>query len=403
MSAILVLDGHTTQALACVRSLGRAGHTVYVASARRKPLAGWSRYCRGTFLLTAETTAAYAALRDWARAREVQIVLPVTERSCLLCNAARAEWHAAGVTVGCGPDDMLLRVFDKSRALNHARARGIASPATYAPTSWAEVEAAAVEVGYPCVVKSRFSYVWDDGQLLADPGVAYVTSPEDLTAAVTARRLGGHWPLIQRYVSGHGLGLSALCDRGRVVAWFAHERLRDIRPSGSGSSLRRSVPVDPRLREAAARTLQDLAWHGPAMFEFRYDEEDAQGPWLLEINGRLWGSLQLAISAGVDIPRLWVAILSGQPERAVARYWPGVTLRWWWGDAKRVLHVLEGPPRGYPGQYPGVWKGLWEVVGPQPNGTQSETWDATDRWPVVAEWIQGIGELIEQPFVRTSL
>ncbi|HXM37559.1 MAG TPA: ATP-grasp domain-containing protein [Gemmatimonadales bacterium] len=397
---VLVLDGQTTQALACVRSLGRAGHRVYVASQRRAALAAWSRFCRAGWHLPAETVADYAALRSWARDQGVRIVLPLTERSCLLCNAARADWEAAGITVGCGPDDMLLQVFDKAEALTRARACGMATPATYAPTSLAEAEAVAAEVGFPCVVKARSSYAWHEGQLFADPGVVYVAHRGDLAAAVMARRQGAFWPLVQRYVPGHGLGLSAVCDRGRVVAWFAHERLRDVRPSGSGSSLRRSVPVDPRLREAAARLLADLAWHGPAMFEFRHDDEDPDGPWLIEINGRFWGSLQLAITAGVDLPRQWIAILSATPQRGVAAYWPGVTLRWLWGDAQRLLHVVQGPPPGYPGDYPGVWRGMWEVVGPQPAGTQSETWDSADRWPVVAEWVQGIGELLGQPLGR---
>ena len=39
---VLVLDAHTNQALACVRSLGRAGHEVFVASHRALPLAAWS-------------------------------------------------------------------------------------------------------------------------------------------------------------------------------------------------------------------------------------------------------------------------------------------------------------------------------------------------------------------------
>jgi predicted ATP-grasp superfamily ATP-dependent carboligase len=393
-AAVLVLDGHTTQALACVRSLGRAGHPVFVASTRRWSLAGASRYCRASWRLGTESVAAYSALRDWARRRGVRVVLPLTERSCLLCNAERPAWEADAITVGCGPDAMLLQVFDKSRALTRARACGIRTPQTYAPTSLAEGMAAGAELGFPCVVKARHSYVWHDGELLCDPGVAYVARAEDLAAAIESRRQGPHWPLVQRYVPGHGAGLSAVCDDGRVIAWFAHERLRDIRPSGSGSSLRRSVPLDPTLRKAATRLLADLAWHGPAMFEFRHDHEDPEGSWLIEINGRFWGSLQLAVAAGADLPRQWIAILSGSAVSGTTAYWPGITLRWLWGDARRLLHVVTGPPRGYPGPYPGRWRGVWEVVGPQPAGTQIETWDPGDRWPAVAEWVQGIGELL---------
>ena len=40
------------------------------------------------------------------------------------------------------------------------------------------------------------------------------------------------------------------------------------------------------------------------MVEFKHDERDGV-PKLMEINGRFWGSLQLAIDAGVDFPRCW--------------------------------------------------------------------------------------------------
>ncbi len=120
---VLVLDGQTTQGLACVRSLGRAGHTVYVASPLRRPLAAWSRYCRAHVRLD-ETIAGFAALRAWARRQGVGIVLPQRERSCLLCDAEREQWEAAGIVLGCGPEDMLLRAFDKARTLELAVACG---------------------------------------------------------------------------------------------------------------------------------------------------------------------------------------------------------------------------------------------------------------------------------------
>jgi len=127
---VLVLDGQTTQGLACVRSLGRAGHTVYVASPLRRPLAAWSRYCRAHFRLGDETIVGFAALRAWARTQGVGIVLPQRERSCLLCDAERDQWEAAGIVVGCGREDMLLRAFDKGRTLEHAAACGLRIPPT---------------------------------------------------------------------------------------------------------------------------------------------------------------------------------------------------------------------------------------------------------------------------------
>src|SRR5712691_963927 len=111
---------------------------------------------------------------------------------------------------------------------------------------------------------------------------------------------------------------------------FAHERLRDVRPSGAGSSLRRSIPLDARLREPVEHRLAELLWHDPEMVEFR--DDGAHAPCLMEVNGRFWGSLQLAVSAGADVPRWWVAMLEGHPAEPRTSYAEGVTLRWLWGD-----------------------------------------------------------------------
>ena len=389
---VLVLDGHTAQALASVRSLGRAGHPVFVASDRRHPLATWSRYCRRSIRLAGETPTAFARLREWAVTQGVRVVLPMTERACILCNLERDAWEAAGMALGCAPQSMLLHAFDKVRTLEAARRCGVAAPPTRVPDSLAAAQAAAAELGFPCVVKSRFSHAWDGTRFLPDPGPGYAANMAELESAVRARRQGATWPIIQGFVPGRGKGVFALYDHGRAVAWFAHERLRDVRPSGSGSSLRRSASLDPRLQEPAERLLATLRWQGPVMVEFR--DDGTHPPCLIEVNGRFWGSLELAIAAGADFPRWWTAILAGRAVEGPTRYATGVTVRWLWGDVKRFLYILGGTPPGYPGRYPSIAQGLRELLGRQPPGTRSEANQAGDRWPAVGEWIQGVGELL---------
>jgi len=390
---VLVLDGQTNQALACVRSLGRAGYDVFVAATRRRPLAAWSRFSRDSFRLQGETVAAFAELRRWARARGVDVVLPLTERACILCNLEREQWEGAGITVGSAPDELLRLAFDKATTVEIALRSGVAVPPTRAPESLAEAHAAAQEVGFPCVVKSRYSNAWDGSRFLADPGTTYVREPGELDAAIQQHRQGDHWPLIQGFVPGQGKGMFALFDGGRAVAWFAHERLRDVRPSGSGSSLRRSAPLDPRLLGPAERLLSAMTWHGPAMVEFR--DDGVHDPVLMEVNGRFWGSLQLTVSAGADFPQWWVAILRGRTVDRRAGYATGLTVRWLWGDVKRFLYILAGAPAGYPGRYPTKAQGLRELFGRQPPGTRSEAWQPDDRWPALGEWVQGVAELLQ--------
>ena len=388
---ILVLDAHSNPALACVRSLGRAGYDVIVASPVRLPLAWWSRYCRGSFRYDGPTLPAFRKVREWARDQDVSIVLPVSEESCALCNMEREAWESAGMTVGCAPAHILANAFDKALTVKAALRCGLRTPATEYPESIEQAVEAGERLGYPCVVKPRFSQSWD-GTRFRPTHVRCVADATGLREAAMEASEQGDWPLIQQFVPGRGAGIFALYNSGRPVAWFAQESIRSVRPMASPNCLRRSVPVDPGLREQAERLLTGFGWHGPAMVELRADL--AGNPWLMEVNGRFWVSLQLAVSAGVDFPRLWVEVLRGLPANGPVQY-DDVVLRWLWGDVKRFLGVvISGPPAGYAGPYPTVGQAVRDLLGPQPDGTILEMWQPDDQWPAVGEWTQALSQAL---------
>src|SRR5205823_2531443 len=115
--------------------------------------------------------------------------------------------------------------------------------------------------------------------------------------------------------------------------------LREKPPSGGVSVLRESVPVDPIVRDQAIRLLGPLGWHGVAMLEYKQDRRTGT-PYLMEVNGRFWGSLQLAVDAGVDFAYLaWQLALGHRPEIAPS-YRVGVKSRWLLGDLDHLLTRL---------------------------------------------------------------
>jgi predicted ATP-grasp superfamily ATP-dependent carboligase len=307
---------------------------------------------------------------------------------------AREEWELAGVRIATASPQTLIRAFDKSETLRLAVEVDVAVPPTRTPESIDEAIGAAQELGFPCVVKSRFSNLWRGDGFYPDHGPGYAADEPELRRLVQIHRQGDHWPIVQGFVEGQGRGVFALYDRGSAVAWFAHERLRDVRPSGSGSSLRKSTRLEPRLKEPAERLLDHMEWHGPAMVEFR---DPGHGPpVLMEVNGRFWGSLELARAAGVEFPALWLELAQGVRPTSTPEYRPGVVRRWLWGDFKRVVHVLRGAPRGYPHEYPSRRDVLLEVLGRQPEGTRSETWSLDDPLPAIGEWVQGFRDMVRK-------
>jgi predicted ATP-grasp superfamily ATP-dependent carboligase len=89
----------------------------------------------------------------------------------------------------------------------------------------------------------------------------------------------------------------------------------------------------------AQRILDHVGWHGVAMVEFKVTPEGC--PYLMEVNPRFWGSLQLAIDAGVDFPWLLYQLASGAPAWPDPGYRTGVRVRWLLGDLDHLYLRLR--------------------------------------------------------------
>ena len=94
------------------------------------------------------------------------------------------------------------------------------------------------------------------------------------------------------------------------------------------------------LGAAVRKLVAAVGWHGVAMFEFKLDDEGRYC--LMEVNGRFWGSLQLAIDAGVDFPRLLWAMSQGRTSGPhELGYRVGLRERWWLGDLDHLYLRLR--------------------------------------------------------------
>jgi predicted ATP-grasp superfamily ATP-dependent carboligase len=171
-------------------------------------------------------------------------------------------------------------------------------------------------------------------------GIYYPRSNEELISQVKflVQRYGlsaERYPLVQQYVDGEGWGVSCLYWHGEHIASFTHKRLREKTSTGGTSTLREHQP-NQVLEKMANSLLSSLGWHGLAMVEFKYDSV-THNAWFIEINPRLWGSLHLAVSAGVEFPYLLYLAATSGPQaardyhaRQTVKYpWKA---RWYLGD-----------------------------------------------------------------------
>jgi predicted ATP-grasp superfamily ATP-dependent carboligase len=167
-------------------------------------------------------------------------------------------------------------------------------------------------------------------------------------------------------------------------AEFAHRRIRDVHPTGSGSAVRISVAPDPQVRSASLAILQALHWHGVAMVEFR--QTPGGPPVFMEVNGRFWNSLPLACYAGVDFPALLAQMAETGDIEGPNPFRTGVSCRWLLGDFRHLVEVWRGAPAGYPRPYPGRLRTLLAVMTPV-SGTFHDNFQWHDPLPELGDWL----------------
>ena len=391
---VLVLDGNENQAVACVRSLARAGHDVVVGSPTSWSKAGWSRHARGSFRYPAPDAdgAGFtdAVVREAARGAGT-LVLPMTERTTLPLSARRGALIEAGGRIVLPSHETVLRAYDKSQTTALAESLGVVVPKTERLVTEGEAKDFAARATFPVVLKPASSEELGDSGTRTTGAPCYARSAAELPRAFGDVRGRASAVLAQEYVEGSGAGYFALMHHGELRAEFAHRRIRDVRPSGSGSALRASVRPEPMVRDASLKVLGALGWHGVAMVEFRLRPDGT--PVFLEVNGRFWNSLALAVYAGVDFPALLAAMAEHGDVSPPPPYREGVACRWMLGDVRHLLAVWAGAPAGYTGRWPGRLSTLASFLVPV-RGTFHDNFTLDDPLPELGDWLDFVGRKI---------
>jgi predicted ATP-grasp superfamily ATP-dependent carboligase len=343
MEPVLILDANERSALAATRALGRRGVPVVTADEMGVTLAGASRYARASFVYPSPyrmPARFLQTVRNELAARAIRVVLPMTEVTTQVLTEHREEFRDARIPVGTLPALDILT--DKRRIHALAKQLDIPTPETRIVECPDELGMATAGLTYPMVVKPYRSRIRHAGTWLrAD--VRHVSSRGELERVVATTDVLRHHPfIIQERIDGHGAGVFALYDRGRAVGFFAHRRVRERPPSGGVSVLSESVHLDPHLLELSRRLLDHVAWHGVAMVEFKVRADGVA--FLIEVNPRFWGSLQLAVDAGADFPWFAYRLALGDTPATIGGYRVGVRNRWLLGDLDHLYLRWKASP-----------------------------------------------------------
>lgn len=359
----VVTDARLRIAVTIARSLGRAGIHVVAAEAADtpRPLAFHSKYVKSSVNLGrgAKTALSDADVETLLEAAgEGGVLVPVFTPAVFKMSWDEPKIARRAKTLVPTPS-ALEEAHDKARCTKLARSLGVPVPRTSSPAEngvdirdasamlkWAQ------DLPYPVMLKYRSG---EDAGLPASLRYRMCSSPEEVLEAYRQMETVQTAPIAQEYVAGEDYGTALLYDKdGRPVASFTYRSIRE-RPRGAGPTVYCVSEDCPELVDYSHRLLSALNWRGMAMLDFR---RGLDGKFrFLEVNPRFWGSLALAVEAGVDFPLLYYRACLGE-DIAPLRQKDGVRVRFFPGDFVSLFEYsrLPGNGAGY------IAKGLWDLL-----------------------------------------
>jgi predicted ATP-grasp superfamily ATP-dependent carboligase len=392
LARVLILDGHSSAALAFVRSAGKAGHWVAVgANAGAFAAAQLSRYCKLSFSYPISTENIHGfdeAILDFVNRNAVDLVVPVTDWTLLPLSEYRERFkHICKVALPYASS--IEQASDKYLTLQIAKSLGIRTPQTWLIESPGDLESLR-GIKFPLVVKDRFSLRWREGSAVFG-GVSYAYSREDLETQVSQRLMAAGDVLVQEFITGVGIGFSCFIASGEVRLPFQWKRVREVDPRGSASSCRESSPLDEQIKNDSSQLIRRIGFEGIAMIEYKKIAAQPD-PVLMEINGRPWGSIALPIASGVDYPRYLIDwYLQGALPPENKTYRTGITCRRMVAELTHLSNVRAGKPGNWPLPYPDFWSTLLRVAMPwYPGMRYDDLWFSDPRPGIsgLANWFQ---------------
>lgn len=281
-------------------------------------------------------------------------IMPLTDIALWMCDQLAVDPE---VTVAGAVGKQAAFALDKRLQISAASAAGFNIPKTIMLNSAVDVD---MIMNYPIILKPALAVNQLNNKLVKKEPLHFCAGKIAVNKALEL--WDGIQPLLAQSVCrGIGEGLFGFGTGGGGQAWCAHRRIRMMEPQGSGSSACQALPITDQPVDQAKKMLQGVNWHGQFMIELLRDEFGKL--WFIELNGRSWGSMALALRMGFEYP-IWtvrqaLSVDYVPPDVVPNKY---VTCRHLGRELVHIINVLRGPRSTAIPNWPSMGKTLYNVM-----------------------------------------
>jgi predicted ATP-grasp superfamily ATP-dependent carboligase len=337
---VLVTDQHERSGLAVARSLHAAGFRVTAVAPRLNAPGLWSRAARRRQLVTPAAESAddfVHGLEQILRAHRHGLLIAVGDDSLAVISRQRARLEPL-VTLGLPAAEVVERALDREVMASLAADAGFSPPPEIACSDGDQAVAAARSIGFPVLVKP-WATVASHGSVTERRASRLARDESSVRDA--ARSLGPS--VVQAFLGGSIVSFAGVAAEGGLLAYVASRYLRTWPVQAGNASYSEVFAPSAELVGSVTAFVTALGWEG--MFELELIER-SDGYRAIDFNPRPYGSLALALAAGVPLPAIWARHCLGLPP-GVFTARAGVRYRWEDGDFRHILwQVRRGRGRG---------------------------------------------------------
>jgi predicted ATP-grasp superfamily ATP-dependent carboligase len=286
---VLITDGHYKQSLALARLFHAAGfevHTIGERFSANRFSKFWVYHLAKN--AAGKTPAGEDGLLEFLSKSHFDLLVPVGANSVFRAANRKVDYLAKTRLIIPDPRSIEL-AFDKFASANIATQLGIGVPRTLKAEDWLREPFDSVK-----------SYIVKNRRELGDRiETQYFKNGTQVTDFLNSfDELGRENLIVQERIQGVGEAFFAFYLNGILLDCYTHARIREIPTTGGSSTCARTTDsID--VRDSGERILKFLNWNGPAMVEFKR-ELDTNDLFLMEINPKYWGSLDLGVASGFN-------------------------------------------------------------------------------------------------------
>lgn len=386
---VLVLGRDTKSFLAVIRSLGRKGIEVHIGWCPITSPSIYSKYVKKVHFIPpySPTDEKWKEYLTYILCKEqFDLVIPTDDPSIIPLQFNKSYFQNIAKIYLL--DDKAFRItWNKYETYNLAKMLDIPLPkqAKISSLDKDELKKIVCCFGFPLVLKPIHSFTPND--IMQRKNVKIISDISSLKSFYKDQGKDSEI-LVQEYFPGIGTGIEVLAYKGKILTLFQHIRIHEP-PYGGESTYRKSIRPIGEMVEAVIKMIKELNYTGVGMFEFRIDP--STNKWiLLEINGRFWGSLPLAIASGVDFPYYLYELIVENRKEFPKNYKIEVFCRNLTSDLEWMISVKEHiyKNRKLPWLFLFLPKIVWEFIENLFKGKEhSDTFVLDDLKPGVKDFI----------------